>query len=214
MPSKQSFNREIAPRSELSRTITRARSIGTWGRSSFPSWSRCRQGATDIADLIARRTTPDIFEAASLGDVERVEKLLPQDPELVRAFRHDGWTALHLPAHLGKPEVAQFLLNVTAQRGTRSPVMPFPTNPCRQPSRAGNHSLRRCSSTPGPTSILVPTPASRLRTSPRRTGTLELLPTSGANLGARAAGGMTPLDLATEKHHETAVLWLRRQQGV
>ena len=54
--------------------------------------------------------TLDVFEAASLGDVERLRELLDGDPSLATAFSADGFTALHFPAFFGGVEAARVLL--------------------------------------------------------------------------------------------------------
>jgi ankyrin repeat protein len=55
--------------------------------------------------------TIDVFEAASVGDVERLRELLDVDPSLATAFSGDGFTALHLPAFFGGVEAARLLLD-------------------------------------------------------------------------------------------------------
>ncbi len=50
----------------------------------------------------------DLFEAASLGRVERVEELA--NAETVGAFSSDGFTALHFAAFFGQPEAIEVLL--------------------------------------------------------------------------------------------------------
>lgn len=52
----------------------------------------------------------DIFEAATLGDVPRLQTLLRNDPGLAKAFSHDGFTALHLAAFFGQPASVAALL--------------------------------------------------------------------------------------------------------
>jgi ankyrin repeat protein len=53
----------------------------------------------------------DVFEAASLGDVERLRELLGSDPSLATAFSADGFTALHFSAFFGGIEAARVLLD-------------------------------------------------------------------------------------------------------
>jgi ankyrin repeat protein len=52
----------------------------------------------------------DLFEAAALGRVGRVEELVAADSDAVRAEAADGFTALHLAAFFGQLEVAAVLL--------------------------------------------------------------------------------------------------------
>jgi uncharacterized protein len=71
-----------------------------------------------VALLRERGATPTLFEAAALGDIPALNAALAQEPNAVRAYSVDGWTALHLAAHFGQIEAAKALLaagaNVTA----------------------------------------------------------------------------------------------------
>jgi ankyrin repeat protein len=69
-------------------------------------------GAEDVVRLLRERgAEPTAFEAAALGDTERLHALLDADPELVHACSDDGWTALHLAGHFGRTEAAALLLD-------------------------------------------------------------------------------------------------------
>src|SRR5919198_2890987 len=46
--------------------------------------------------LVARGASLTMFEACAAGEVERVERLLAEDPSMVRGYSSDGWTPLHL----------------------------------------------------------------------------------------------------------------------
>jgi ankyrin repeat protein len=52
----------------------------------------------------------DVFDAASVPDVDRLRQLLDADPSLALAFSGDGFTALHFPAFFGGVEPARLLL--------------------------------------------------------------------------------------------------------
>jgi uncharacterized protein len=52
----------------------------------------------------------DLFEAAALGRVGRLDELLGADPGAVRSEAPDGFTALHLAAFFGQLEAAAVLL--------------------------------------------------------------------------------------------------------
>ena len=65
----------------------------------------------DVADTIrAELPELDVFEAAAVGDADRVRALLHQDPTLARAWTQDGFTALHYAAFFGTSEAARVLL--------------------------------------------------------------------------------------------------------
>ena len=61
---------------------------------------RIRGGAGDL----------DVFDAAALGDTERLEELLANDPSLVSAWSPDGFTPLHYAAFFGGPDATTALL--------------------------------------------------------------------------------------------------------
>lgn len=69
------------------------------------------EGRREIVDIL-RREIPDldVFEAAILGDVPRLRKLLNADPALAHALSADGFTALHLAAFFSQSEAAEELL--------------------------------------------------------------------------------------------------------
>jgi adenosylhomocysteine nucleosidase len=56
----------------------------------------------------------DLFEAAALGRVGRVEELVAAAPDAVSAESPDGFTALHLAAFFGQLEAAAVLLGAGA----------------------------------------------------------------------------------------------------
>jgi ankyrin repeat protein len=66
-------------------------------------------GHPNIAEaLLATGIEPNIFEAAATGRVSRVRELLKQNPELIKAYSADGWTALHL--NFGNLEIVKVTL--------------------------------------------------------------------------------------------------------
>ncbi len=69
---------------------------------------RFDQALLDV--LLAGGPTIDVFEAASLGDVDRLRELLDADPSSATAFSADGFTALHFPAFFGGTACARVLL--------------------------------------------------------------------------------------------------------
>jgi ankyrin repeat protein len=64
----------------------------------------------EIAEsLLATGIEPNIFEAAATGRLDRIRVLLDKNPELVKAYSPDGWTALHL--NFGNLEGVKLLLD-------------------------------------------------------------------------------------------------------
>jgi ankyrin repeat protein len=63
-----------------------------------------------IEPLTAAAPPLDVFEAATLGNEERLRELLAADPACVRAWSRDGGTALHFAAFFRQPGCARLLL--------------------------------------------------------------------------------------------------------
>jgi ankyrin repeat protein len=61
----------------------------------------------------------DVYEAAALGDLDRMNELLAADPSLVSAFSADGFTPLHLAAFFGRSDAARALLEFGADVDAR-----------------------------------------------------------------------------------------------
>jgi ankyrin repeat protein len=70
------------------------------------------EGRREILDVLRQSAGElDVFEAATLGDVPQLRKLLKANPALAHAFSADGFTALHLAAFFAQPEAAEELLH-------------------------------------------------------------------------------------------------------
>lgn len=69
------------------------------------------RGRQDITDaILAARPDLDIFDAAALGDVDRLVQLINEKRSLVNAWSSDGYTPLQLAAFFGQPDTARALL--------------------------------------------------------------------------------------------------------
>src|SRR5437763_8706313 len=60
--------------------------------------------------LLAAEPELDLFDAASVGRLDRARALLDADPSGVKAWSSDGFTALHLAAFFGYAKVVELLL--------------------------------------------------------------------------------------------------------
>jgi uncharacterized protein len=52
----------------------------------------------------------DVFDAAALGDVERLRTLLDEDPDAANVWSVDGFTPLHYAAFFDGPEAVRLLV--------------------------------------------------------------------------------------------------------
>ena len=72
------------------------------------------RGDEQAARGLAAGAELDVFEAASLGDVNGLRELLEAEPELATARSDDDFTALHYAAFFDGPEAARLLLECGA----------------------------------------------------------------------------------------------------
>ena len=119
-----------------------------------------------VAMLRQRGATPNLFEAAALGDLEALHVALASHPEGVREYSFDGWTALHLAAHFGQVEVARALLAAGSNVGAHSW------------NGLDNEPIHAAAAHPGNVAMVA------------------LLLDAGAQVNAREHGGFTPLHQA------------------
>jgi uncharacterized protein len=75
---------------------------------------------TEATAMAAARSDLDVFEAAAIGDDERLRVLLDEDPALANAWSDDGFTPLHFAAFFGHPETARLLVDRGAELEARS----------------------------------------------------------------------------------------------
>ena len=108
----------------------------------------------------------DVFEAAALGDCDRLHQILIADAMQVWAVSADGWAPLHLAAAFGGPEAVKLLLSHGAHEHQVS----------RNPQR--NQPLHAAIALGGSME------------------TIRLLLDAGADVNAIQAGGFTPLHQA------------------
>ena len=66
----------------------------------------------DLADVVlAAGPTLDMFDAAAVGDLDRLTALLDSDPALANAWSSDGFGPLHLAAFFGRGDAVRLLLD-------------------------------------------------------------------------------------------------------
>ena len=124
------------------------------------------EGKTDDARAIAEsKAELDVFEAAGMGDVERLRTLLEADASLANAWSDDGFTPLHYAAFFGHPTAAKLLTERGAELEARSTNEQFAldASPLHSAAAAGEREV------------------------------VEVLIDAGADVNAVQHGGYTPL---------------------
>lgn len=64
-----------------------------------------------VEAILAAGPDLDVFDAAAVGDCERLAALLDGDPTLVNAYAADGHFPLGLAAYFGRPRAVELLLD-------------------------------------------------------------------------------------------------------
>jgi ankyrin repeat protein len=78
-------------------------------------------GRNELAVLLLERGVElDMFAACMAGARERAAELIGREPELVKAYSHDGWTPLHLACFFGHPALVETLIAQGAEVNARS----------------------------------------------------------------------------------------------
>lgn len=75
-------------------------------------------GRQEVADVVLEASPElDVFDAAAVGDVDRLTELLDADPGLLGAFSEDGYTPLHFTAFFKRGPATRLLLDRGAEVG-------------------------------------------------------------------------------------------------
>ena len=70
----------------------------------------------ELVEIVRARTGAfDVFEAAALGDVDRLRVVLEGEPSTATAYSGDGFTSLHFAAFFGNPEAVSLLIERGAE---------------------------------------------------------------------------------------------------
>jgi len=70
------------------------------------------RGQKNIAEAITtKKTELDIFEASTLGKLDRAKSLIDRNPSLASAYSPDGFALVALAAYLGQKETTEYLIS-------------------------------------------------------------------------------------------------------
>lgn len=161
------------------------------------------RGRRALAEAVAaKKSSLDIFEAASLGRID-VLKNFARDPAAVNAFSSDGFTALHFASYFGQPEAARVLLAAGARTDSvaANPTRVMPLHSAASARNLeGARLLLESGSPVNARQQLGWTPIHAAAQNGDRALT-ELLLKHGADPTLANDQGQTPAMVATEKGH-------------
>ena len=167
-----------------------------------------------LTQLAARGVLIDVFEAAAVGDVLRLEDILAADPAAAHTFSADGWTPLHLAAAFGTPQVVDLLLQHGAQidavskNPQRNQALHAALALGRDPETV--HLLLAHGADPNATQVGGFTPLFSAATANRQ-DLVEMLIESGAHAHHRSDLDKTAADFARERGYAELADWLEAQ---
>jgi uncharacterized protein len=155
----------------------------------------------------ARSTSLDVFEAATVGDLERLRSLLEEDPELARARSVDDGTPLHFAAFFSQPEAAKLLIDrgadIEAVASTFGNVRPLHSAAAASNTQTV-HDLLDAGADPNARQGGGFTPLHAAAQNGDRES-LEALLEKGADPEAKTDEGKTAIDFAREQGYESFV---------
>ena len=161
-------------------------------------------GRTDLVDLmLATEPELDLFEASALGKLDRVLRLLEQDPASVSSRSGDGFTPLHLAAFFGHADIGKLLLAKGGDVGAVSEnalrVMPLHSAVAGRHLDVARHLVEHGADVNARQERgFTPLHGAAQHGD---ANLVELLLANGADPGARMDDGKTPGDLALEHGH-------------
>jgi ankyrin repeat protein len=163
--------------------------------------------------LLAKHPALTFFEACGVGDTAEVARQLKRDPRLATAWSELGFSAVHLAAFSGVPELLKLLLdhggqvNINARARTR-----FKNTPLQYALLSGQLATARLllerGADPMVRQALGFSPLHEAALFGRR-DLVDLLIDAGAELNSRTDDGRTPLTEALRRKHTELAEYLR-----
>jgi len=163
----------------------------------------------EIADLLlAAKSELDIFEATAAGKADKVSEILKRDPQAVKSWSGDGFSALHFAAFFNQPEIATILIRHGADvsAASKNPMKVAPLH-----SAAAAHSggiVRILVENGAPANARQDGGWTALHEA-AQIGDVEMVKTlleHGADPQARSDSGMTTTEMAAKGHEEIVTL--------
>jgi ankyrin repeat protein len=172
-------------------------------------------GQQEIALFLASKTvTLTIFEAAAIGKIGSIVRLLARDPQLVSTYSEDGFQPLGLACYFGHFEVAEYLVKAGAPINSVSHNQ-LKAAPIQSAVAAGHENIVKMLLSNGADPNVREQCGYTPLHAAAQNGDEEMIRTllyGGADMGLKGNDGKLPLDLAQEAGHPGAVRLL--EEGI
>ncbi len=173
--------------------------------------SRYRFDRATTDALLAVDPDLDVFEAATLGYIDRLRERLDEEPGRATAFSADGYTALHFAAFFGKLEAARTLIEAGAHVGVVS-TNDLRVQPLHSAAAGRHHEVCRVLIAAGADVNATQRHAFTPLHAAAQLGDTELVElflSAGADPAMRTADGETPAETAEAAGHVDVARRLR-----
>lgn len=166
-----------------------------------------------VVALRPRKGELDVFEAAALGDVERLRELVDEDAARVGSYAQDGFFPLGLAAFFKHADAVRLLLDRGADPNQESRHAQIVVRPIHSAAADGGsvEIARLLLDAGADPNVTQPGGFTALHAAAHdgNDELVELLLDRGADPQARLDDGRTPADLARERGHEGLISRLR-----
>ena len=167
-----------------------------------------------VRALRPRKVELDVFEAAALGDVDRLAELIDPDPRLVNEYAPDGFFPLGLAAFFKHADAAQVLLERGADANQQSRHAQIVVRPIHAAAADGGsvEIARRLLDAGADVNAKQPGGFTPLHAAAQdgNAELAELLLARGAHPEARLDDGRTAAEVAREQGHTDLAMRLER----
>jgi ankyrin repeat protein len=172
-------------------------------------------GQIEIAELLLKKAPRlDIFEAAAVGNAERIREILETDAGLKNSFAPDGWTPLHLAAFFGREQAALALVEEGADLHalSKNDNRNTPLHAAVAARKANLVRLLLAAGADANAKAANDWTALHLAAFSGDPVVMEILLAQHPNLNASNHEGQTALEIAVEKKHAAVAELLRQKQ--
>jgi ankyrin repeat protein len=189
---------------------------GARGEDGVSLILRARYAMRDdlVEAVLSKGPDLDVYDAAALGDVDRLRELCEEDPQRIRALSGDGFSPLHLAAFFGGGEGVRALLalgaEVNAEAANATRVTPLHSAAARCDADAVGRLLEagadpNAQQRGGFTALHAAASAGDAAMA-------EVLMESGGDPSIQTDEGQTAADVAQERGHGDVADLMREQQ--